>query len=226
MALIHLYRDEFAEGRLPSVCIRCGAPAVIAKYHTFAWHPRWVDSLLLGLLAAWLFGVAALLFILVWVIIALATTVRMRVSVPLCRAHRKHWTWRLGYIYTGTGFFAIVGLTALVYVIVQARKDEASDLIGFLCVLPAGIGIAWLISAAVIQNGTIRATEIKDHRITLCRVSPAFVEAVEAADDQEEEEYHRQRRKGKGKGEEGIYDPETRGRYRKSPRDAYREPDL
>lgn len=178
---------------------------------------------MLGLLAAWLCGLAAVLFILAWVIIALATTVRMRVPVPLCREHRNHWTWRLGYIYTGTGFFAIVGLTALVYVIVQARKDDASELIGFLCALPAGIGIAWLISAAVIQNGTIRATEIRDRRITLCRVSPAFVKAIEAADALEEEEFRRQRGRAIRKDEEGIYDPETGGKYRKLPRDANRE---
>lgn len=143
--------------------------------------------------------------------------------VPLCHEHESHWTWRLGYIYTGTGFFAVVGLTALLYVVLQAGKEEAKDLIGFLCVLPAGIGIAWLISAAIVQNGSVRATEITSRRITLCRVSPAFVEAIEAADDREEDEYYRHRRKGTRGDEEGIYDPETRGKYRRLPRDTFRE---
>jgi len=228
MAIILLYRDEIADGRLPPVCMCCGAPAVLAKDHTFTCHPRWVDFFLLGLLAAWICGIAAFLFILVWVIVALATTVRLRVAVPLCHEHRNHWTWRLGYVYAGTGFFAIVGLTALAYVIIQGQKDnvEVKDLIGFLCVLPAAIGLAWLVSALVVQYGTIKAIEIKDSRITLSRVSPAFRAAMEAVDAQEDEEHHRERRKRSSKGEERIYDPETRGRYQKSPRDEHREDNL
>ena len=225
MAIILLYRDEIAEGRLPPVCMRCGAPAVLAKDHTFTCHPRWVDFFLLGILAAWICGIAAFVFILVWVIVALATTVRLRVAVPLCQKHKNHWTWRLGYVYAGTGCFAIVGLTALAYVIIQGQKDnvEVKDLIGFLCVLPAAIGLAWQMSALVVQYGTIKAIEIKDSRITLSRVSPGFRAAMEAADAQEDEVHHRERRMRSGKVDEGIYDPETRGQYRKSPRDPNRE---
>ena len=216
MAIILLYRDEIAEGRLPPICMRCGAPAVLTRNHSFSCHPKWVDFFLLGILAAWLCS-AAFLFIFVWVIVALATTVRMRVSVPFCHKHRNHWRWRLGYVYTGTAFFALIGLTTLAYVIFQGQKQdvEVKDLIGFLCVLPAGVGLGWLMSALLVQYGTIKAIEITDSRITLSRVSPAFRAALEATDAQEDEQHHRERRKRAGKDEEGIYDPETRGQFRK-----------
>jgi len=222
MAIILLYRDEIAEGQLPAVCMRCSAPAALTRNHTFACHPKWVDFCLLGLLAGLLCGALVLLVALVWVIIALATTVRMRVPVPLCEKHRNHFAWRLGYLYAGAGTFGAIGLSALAYVIIQGiKKDgEVSELmLGFLCVLPGVVGVGWLMSALVIQYGTIKAIEITDSRITLSRVSPDFRSAVEAADAQEDEAHHRERRQPGGKAEEGIFDPETRGQYRKAPRD-------
>src|SRR5262249_41635385 len=95
--------------------------------------------------------------------------------------------------------------------------------IGFLCVLPEGLGLAWLMVALVLQYGTIKAIEITDSRITLSRVSTAFRAALEAADAEADEEHHRERRQPGSKGEQGNYDPEKRGQYRKLSRDEHQE---
>ena len=222
MAVIYLYRDEVSDGLLQPICLRCGAPAVLTRNHTFACHPRWVDLILLGLLAAIFVGLFAFLVLLVWVIVALATTSRMRFPVPFCEAHKNHLAWRRGYVYAGTAFFALVGTAALALVVIVGRKECVADLIGFLCALPAGIGLAWLMSALIIQNGSITATEITPHGIRLCRVSRAFVDAVEETDAQAEKEYYREKRRHYENKDEGIYDPETSRRHH--PRsEGYRE---
>jgi hypothetical protein len=62
--------------------------------------------------------------------------------------------------------------------------------------------IIWLFVAVFIQQGAIRAAEITDGSITLSKVSPAFIDALEAARDRRrsrddwddaDEEPHRER---------------------------------
>src|SRR5262245_28530139 len=79
MAQIRLGRYE-AEGGLPRVCMRCGAPATLFKTKNFSWYPSWVYILLLaGLLP--------------FAIVALIMQKKMRVSAPLCDQHKHHWVW-------------------------------------------------------------------------------------------------------------------------------------
>jgi hypothetical protein len=39
MARVRLGRSEAQQGRLPAVCICCGAPAEVYKPKQFNWHP-------------------------------------------------------------------------------------------------------------------------------------------------------------------------------------------
>src|SRR6516164_2212326 len=111
MAQCRLYKDELDEENffLPRMCLCCGAPAVLTKPKTFAWHPQWDDILMiLGL-------VFCTPLFLAGIICAFATTKRMRVPAPLCQKHMNHWAWRAWYIYGGIGVFGLIGFSGLAY---------------------------------------------------------------------------------------------------------------
>ncbi len=48
MTTIRLGRYEAETGRLPAVCMRCGAPAVVWKDKKFTWIPPWLSITILG----------------------------------------------------------------------------------------------------------------------------------------------------------------------------------
>src|SRR5947209_3408531 len=93
MAVIRLGRYTGEEDDLPDVCMKCGAPATLRKRKQLSWYPRWVYFLLL-------------VHILVFAIVALATTKRRTVSAPLCDEHKNHWMWRQLVVFLG--FAAVV----------------------------------------------------------------------------------------------------------------------
>jgi len=212
MPSIRLYRDEVGEGRLPPVCLRCGAPATCSKRKTFSWHPQWIDILIiLGLLV---FAP----FFPVGVICALVMTLRMPVWVPLCDAHRNYWRWRAVYIVGGAILFFLLGFGCLVFVFARP-SGQISDLIGLLCTLPAGIGLIWLFSAAIIQNGMIRPTQITSESVTLGRVCREFIAALERDDSRTGGEYWDERRHSV-QGSQHLYDAKV-GRPRWPPSEGY-----
>jgi hypothetical protein len=189
MARIRLRRYEAREGDLPDVCMRCGADATTTRVKGFSWHPGWVNLLILaGLLP--------------WAIVAIVLTKRMRVRAPLCAHHRNHWLWRAWVIYGGLAAAVLLGIGAIVLVAAlsnQRGRGRGDDLAGLICVSVAGVGLAWLVTAAVVQMTGIRPTEITDRSITLTGVSPEFVDAVreerQRRDDEEEDFRRRPRRR-------------------------------
>jgi hypothetical protein len=198
MAQLRLGRYEAEEGELPSVCMRCGAPATATKSKQFSWHPQWVLVLILaGLLP--------------WAIVALILTKRMRVRVPLCQKHKNHWLWRGWVIYGGLAaiFVLGIGLAILTAQLEGAAHGRGSDLGGFLCMGGWGVALAWLITAAIVQATGIRPTEITDRSITLNKVSPVFVEAV---------------RKERLSTVEEVYEENDRPRPRRPARDEFYDP--
>jgi hypothetical protein len=195
--------------------MRCGAPATCSKPRKFSWHPQWIDILIiLGLV------IFTPLF-LVGVICALALTLRMRVWVPLCDAHRNYWKWRTVYISGGAAFFILLGIGCLLFVVTRPAGREVSDLIGLFCVLPAGLGLIWLIVAAIIQNAMIRPTEITSDSITLGRVSREFIAALEK-DDVEIREERWQEERRRAPGSQDYYDPKA-GRPDRLPSEGFQK---
>jgi hypothetical protein len=219
MAQVHLDRHEVEEGLLPSLCIRCGAPAALTKDKTFSWHPSSIDTLIaVGLI----FNV----LLLVGIILAVVMTKRMRVRVPLCASHQNHWLWRALFIWGGLGAVAVLGIGALAFVLNAGKMDEDLQVLaGCLCGGAALLGLIWLIAAAIVQNGAIRASEITDDRIALIRVSRTFVDALERERDEDEErfEHFSPRRRGPRPGDaERYYDPKAPRRQPPAPPpDAY-----
>lgn len=163
MAVLRLSRSEVETGQLPSLCMRCGAPATGHDTKKFSWHPQWVYALILA-------GLLPLL------IVALIMTKRMNVRAPFCDAHRSHWSWR-----SRTLIFSFIGLAILGvcgFVLAVENKNSANPLSGALCVGCVLLGLAWVILAICLQSTSIEPREITDASITLDRVALGFCDAV------------------------------------------------
>jgi hypothetical protein len=220
MARVRLRRFEVEEDALPSVCMKCGARAVVRKGHTFAWSPQWVAILLV---LSFLFALALILPAL---ILALIFTSRLRVATPLCARHQNYWLWRGLLIYGGLIVLAVVALVEVALLIVL--WDEARGPIGLSCLGTGLCAVLWLFPAAVVQQSGIRVGEINDRGIVLYGVAEDFVEALEeerwqqAGDPYEEDRRPRRRRRlreeeddrPRRRADEGYYDPDARPRRR------------
>src|SRR5262245_22344492 len=165
MAEIKLYTYEVET--LPRVCMRCGAPAEELVRKKFSWRPTWVIAFILCNL-------------LVFLLVALITTKRLGVLVPLCGKHRNHWSLRGKII--GGGFCAIVfaGFAGL-----MLGNAFDGQLGGMLCMGLVVILLLWVVVAIVSHETSIHATEITNDSITLARVAEEFVDAVDDQHDSE-----------------------------------------
>src|SRR6266478_3526907 len=98
MATTRLSLYEVDRKLLPDLCMRCGEPATTHKNRNFSWYPPWI-------------GVTILAGLIVYVILVAVLTKRMRVSVPLCDAHKNHWSIRVMIILLS--FVALLALVAM-----------------------------------------------------------------------------------------------------------------
>lgn len=167
MPSLSLSRFEATEGRLPRMCMQCGAEAVTERKKNFSWHPQWVIILIL-------------VNLLIYVVVAMVLTKRMSVRAPFCDKHQNHWRWRAWFIWLGLVLVCVLGIGGLVLfnVLNERARGRGSDLGGFVCLAVGAIGLIWLIAAAIVQNSAIRPTEITDDGITLTHVCQEFVQAV------------------------------------------------
>jgi hypothetical protein len=206
MATVRLTYYEVRNDLLPPLCMKCGAPAAVHKSKTFAWHPPWVAVLILaGLLP--------------WAIVAMILTKRMTVRMPFCEQHRNYWGVRAGVIWSGLVFFFLLGILGIVLLAnADAHRGGPAEVIGpFICIGSVVGGLIWLITVAIMQNLSIRPTEITDRDITLTHVSRDFEDALwDDREPPEEEESRPRRRRDR---EDDDY---RRGRRRDREDDDYR----
>ena len=194
MARVRLGRYEAEEGRLPPVCMRCGADADGYRRKQFSWHPEWVYALIfVGLVP--------------FIVVALVLTKRMRVRAPLCRAHTGHWLWRTWFT-LGSFFVVVVVEVALGFLSAElSRRPDLRGADGWVCAGMALLGLVWLVVVAVVQSTAIRAAEITDRDITLTGVSPAFADEVRETRRRRrrDEDDERPRRRARYEDEEDDY---------------------
>ncbi len=178
MATITLHREEFEQALLPPSCMRCGAPATLARYKTFSWGPDWLLALLL--IGALCFGP------LFWVAIILNVILleRMRVPIPLCEKHRNHWRPLQVVLYGGIGLVALSSFATIVLCVTARGPHDSQGLLSIEFGIMFGVGtllllVAMVFLAAILQVRVIRATHITSQSITLTGVAEEF--AREAA---------------------------------------------
>jgi hypothetical protein len=165
MATVRLGRFEVEQGRLPSVCMACGAPATVRKSKRFAWHPSWV----------WLLLFAGLLPL---IIVAAILTKRMTLLAPFCEQHKRYFFLRNDAMGISLVLLVLLGCGGFLGVN-QVADLGGSDWRGLYVFAVGGCLFAWLVFAAVVGQCSIRPTEITDHSITLVNVSEEFVKAVQ-----------------------------------------------
>jgi small-conductance mechanosensitive channel len=185
MATTRLGRYEVERDALPDLCMRCGAPATIHKNRNFSWYPPWI-------------AVTILAGLLVFFILAMVLTKRMKVSVPLCDKHRNHWLSRS--LLVGLSFLLILGMVVGAIVLSANVQNDTVSLIAWLTVAVAFV--SWLIVAVIAQGTAIKPIEITDRSITLKGVAKEFADAVleerdrrvEAEEDYDDRPAQRRRR--------------------------------
>jgi hypothetical protein len=157
MGTIRLRRDHVAEGRLPKVCMRCGAPASENVSHRFR-TGRGGTWLFLGRLVIWLGNSTP-------------------GHIPLCANHRNLFRAPLiAVVSTNLAILALVGLIVLLLVTGLAQQYPLVALpLGFLPFVAMFGGLAWILTT---RAKVIRCLNVDGDTMTLANVSDTFIDAV------------------------------------------------
>jgi hypothetical protein len=167
------------DGKLPRVCMVCGAGASVTVTKQFTWNPvQGGTGIAVGPMASTLGQVAAL-----------ATSRWLKVQTPLCSRHKHYWRaewWALGL---GCGPAVVLVLVMVIAAVVLSvtRRDNLIPWVVFpLVAVVFGLVIFTMIRLLVMRLRSIHALGMTEDDITLTNVADEFVEAVKE-----------QRRKGK-----------------------------
>jgi hypothetical protein len=166
MAVVRLTRVESENGKLPNVCMRCGAPADLYVQKRFSWRPSWVFILLL-------------VNLLVYLVVALILEKRMKLRAPMCRAHQNHWMKRLIF----NLIFGVVVLCSFVSIFVVPSalglgRGQEDAIVGWICGGTLVLLLGWLVANIIIEQFMIRPEEITDRDMRLKGVHESFREAL------------------------------------------------
>jgi hypothetical protein len=166
MASIQLSRYEAEEGELPNVCMCCGTVATERKRRVFISHPLWVYLLLpMGYLP--------------YVVVAAVLTQRTRCYTLFCSRHKNYWRNRTLLIWGALPVILalIIGSLVLVFSFEDQLSKSLRDIVpGLLCIGSFALLFCWLASIPIMQETAIHTAAVTERRVTLKRVSPAFVE--------------------------------------------------
>jgi hypothetical protein len=131
-------------------------------------------------------------------ILALAMTRRMKVTVPLCQAHRRHWLGKNVVGIVGLVLLLAIGTLGIIILRqVNMPRDTADRLGGILCGGTFFALFLWLVVMIILEARLMKAAEISERGITLRGLSPLFLQALweqrlerraELIDEEEEEE--------------------------------------
>jgi hypothetical protein len=165
MAVVRLTRVESETGKLPNVCMRCGAPATVMTKKNFSWQPPWIAITILGGL-------------LPYIIIALILQKKMRLLAPMCPQHQNHWQRQVTYnLIAAAGFALVVGSIFAIpsYVGAGVRADDVQNL---ACFGAFALLLVWLIVNVIFNYILIHPIEITDRDMQLKGVHESFKDAL------------------------------------------------
>jgi hypothetical protein len=177
MASVTLSRKECEEGELPSICMRCGEPAMLIKKKLFTWMPAWV--MLLLVFGAVCFGTAFPKASPVALILIPVLRKKMRVPVPLCERHRNHWLPLQGMVlFGGIGVLLLFFSTFAFFIVALGHNERISQLVERFWFGTFVFLIIMVFSGAILQTRLIRPTKINSQSITLTNVAKRFIESL------------------------------------------------
>jgi hypothetical protein len=161
MAELVLRYDELQDGRLPALCMRCGAPSDVVVRRSFP---------VVGPLAPSLLGI---LLPLVW-------QKRVEVPVPLCRHHTRIWRRRAALVLLAV-FAPVVSMAGL-FLAARTTGQLRESLTAVLGPTFAVSLIYDVVILLVWRSLAIRVTHVDRDGVALAGVAKSFVEAVEEQD--------------------------------------------
>jgi hypothetical protein len=158
LAVVTLRRREWST-ELPSICMRCGAPAEV-----------WIEkSFELSEQESIGFGPSG---ILLWLGRSLLRPKHV-LRVPFCEAHRYHWSRRKLLIAGGLVVSLIVLIGGLGLSNVGGWPLESGFVVGL------GVFVPWCVAAVIAHETAIHSTRITPEAITLKGVCGEFTQACE-----------------------------------------------
>lgn len=173
MPTVTLLKRECQKNKLPKVCMKCGEPATVQVRRNFVWTSMFVMVVFLG-------SVLFFPLLIFSIVLTLASTRRMVVYAPMCKKHKNHWSIRFEWL-TGSGVLVVLFCLAVFIFGFGQRPQGApvSDLATYMCIGSLVLLLAWGLLLAYLMDNAVRPSLITEQNITLRRVHPDFVEAVE-----------------------------------------------
>jgi len=141
-----------AGGCLPGNCVKCGASQSVQRLtKTFRWHSPWVYVLIF-------------LGVIVYFIVALVVTKKVRLDIPLCRAHRS-WRVRMNFV----GASLLVGSVPVSIILSAFNVDGAvTALIG------VGMALSGLVVLGIV-GGSFKPVYIDETRAVFTGACEKFL---------------------------------------------------
>jgi hypothetical protein len=172
MAHVVVTREEAeAEGKLPTVCTCCGAPAAVWVTRRLMLKPPQYNRFELAEVA------------LIKSVHALATSPYVLLRTSFCDQHRHYWTIRVIVLFGGMGMFFAAMLLALVFGVVAATINPAQPHKGLvaIAVMSALFGlVGWLVPLLILWRNPIRAVGLDNGLVVVDNVSDQYASAVQA----------------------------------------------
>ena len=170
--------DECEPNALPPVCVKCGAEATCEKEVRFTWQAPWI-------ILTFFFCTLP-----VYILLVLALQKKRTVYLPVCDKHKGVWNW-------GGAILAFVLFSSMILGVGVAATfgggPKPADVMPLLLVGVMLYFLVGIVVGAVVQGMGVRPSRITDDEVTLIKLSPAFVEALESQQDAEEAEYEARR---------------------------------
>lgn len=182
MGTVWVEYEEAAHGDLPRICMRCGEEATVTRTKTMTWYPGWVNILIL-------FGV------LIWLIVAMVMTKKMKLKAPFCDRHKGHWFYF--NLFVTLGLLLHFGLLVVGLVLVSNNDPSTNDLGRYLLIGTGILFLLFIIAAAIWQITLIRPLEITADDMKLRGVCEEFRLALreQRREDREDDRQRPSRRK-------------------------------
>jgi hypothetical protein len=171
MAHVVITRAEAeSEGKLPAVCMCCGAPATAWVTRRLMLKPPRYNQVELAEVA------------IVKSIHALATSPYVRLRTSFCDQHRHYWTIKLVVLVGGMlMFFGAMFLTLVLGLVATINRPQPHKGLVAVAVTIAFLGfVGWVVPLLIVWRNPIRALGMDQGLIIVDNVSDSYASAVHA----------------------------------------------
>ena len=171
MAHVVITREEAeVEGKLPAVCMCCGAPATAWVTRRLMLKPPRYNQVEIAEIAA------------IKALHALATSSYVRLRTSFCDQHRYYWIIKAIVLFGGMGlFFGAMFLTFVLALVATIGRPEPHKGISALAVICALVGIVgWIVPLLIVWRSPIRALGLNNDLVLVDNVSEAYAKALQA----------------------------------------------